>query len=275
MKTPASNCELQIANCGTGISPSPVRLCRSTVHGSRASPRTVYAGSEVKYLTVRPELVEGLRADYDTVSVSGEPVLSLSKEGRGEGLCEPPIQIDRRKRLVSKLLWTCLFSVLGLIANPEVGLPQNGPQVGQKPAPAVGAAAINFELKSLDGKAVSLETFRGKPLAMNFFASWCDPCREEMPLLNQLASKANKEGYAILGIAVEDTRAAVTQYIDEAKIGFPVALDLNSTVKRAYRIFGPPATFFIDGKGIIRDMVIGPVTAERAREGLRKAGASR
>jgi thiol-disulfide isomerase/thioredoxin len=110
---------------------------------------------------------------------------------------------------------------------------------------------------------------------INFFASWCDPCRDEMPLINQLASKANKDGYAVLVIAVEDTRAAVTQYVEEAKLVFPVALDLNSTVKRAYRIFGPPATFFIDGNGVIRDMVIGPVTAERAREGLKKARAAR
>ena len=56
------------------------------------------------------------------------------------------------------------------------------------------------------------------------------------------------------------------------RLVFPIALDLNSTVKRAYRIFGPPATFFIDAQGVIRDMVIGPITPERAREGLKKAG---
>ena len=110
---------------------------------------------------------------------------------------------------------------------------------------------------------------------INFFASWCDPCREEMPLLNQLASKSNKDGYAILGIAVEDTRAAVMQYVAEAKLVFPIALDLNSTVKRAYRIFGPPATFFIDSRGIVQDIVIGPMTPERGREGLKKAGVAR
>jgi cytochrome c biogenesis protein CcmG/thiol:disulfide interchange protein DsbE len=165
--------------------------------------------------------------------------------------------------------------VIGFVVSPAMGRAQHSHQVGQKPAPAVGAPAIAFELKSLAGKDVGLATFRGKPLVINFFASWCDPCRDEMPVLNQLASKANKDGYAVLGIAVDDTRAAVTQYADEARLVFPVALDLNSRVKRAYRIFGPPATFFIDGKGIIRDLVIGPVTAERAQEGLKKARAAR
>ena len=64
----------------------------------------------------------------------------------------------------------------------------------------------------------------------------------------------------MLGIAVEDTRAAVSEFAKETKLIFPIALDLNSTVKRAYRIFGPPATFFIDGHGVIRDIVLGPIT---------------
>ena len=160
-----------------------------------------------------------------------------------------------------------------LIFTPAIAWAQHA-HSSQSSAPGVGVPAIPFDLKSVDGNSVGLASFRGKPLMMNFFASWCDPCREEMPLINELASKAGKDGYAVLGIAVEDTRAAVMQYAQEAKLVFPIALDLNSTVKRAYRIFGPPATFFIDGQGTIRDVVIGPITSERAREGLKKAGAT-
>jgi cytochrome c biogenesis protein CcmG, thiol:disulfide interchange protein DsbE len=160
-----------------------------------------------------------------------------------------------------------------LILTAANGWSQHGHH-SQSSAPGVGTPAIAFELKSMDGKPVTLANFRGKPLMINFFASWCDPCREEMPLINELATKAGKDGYGVLGIAVEDTRAAIMQYAQEAKLVFPIALDLNSTVKRAYRIFGPPATFFIDGQGTIRDVVIGPITPERAREGLKKAGAS-
>jgi cytochrome c biogenesis protein CcmG/thiol:disulfide interchange protein DsbE len=157
---------------------------------------------------------------------------------------------------------------------PAIGRSQHAQHGAQSSVTGIGAAASSFELKSLDGKPVGLATFRGKPLMINFFASWCDPCREEMPLINELAAKSGKDGYGVLGIAVEDTRAAIMQYAQEAKLVFPIALDLNSTVKRAYRIFGPPATFFIDGQGTIRDVVIGPMTSERAREGLKKAGVS-
>jgi len=115
------------------------------------------------------------------------------------------------------------------------------------------------------------ETFHGKALVLNFFASWCDPCRDEMPLINELAAQGNKDGFNVLGIAVEDTRAAVSEFAKEAKLVFPIALDLNNTVKRAYRIFGPPATFFIDSQGIIRDVVLGPVTRERTLEAIKKS----
>jgi thiol-disulfide isomerase/thioredoxin len=135
--------------------------------------------------------------------------------------------------------------------------------------------SIPFELRTLDGKAISLESFRGKPLVMNFFASWCDPCREEMPLINELAAQSGNKGYSVLAIAVEDSRAAVTEYAKESKLTLPIALDLNSKVKRAYRIFGPPATFFIDDQGIIRDIIIGPLTSERASTALMNAGIRR
>jgi cytochrome c biogenesis protein CcmG, thiol:disulfide interchange protein DsbE len=171
-------------------------------------------------------------------------------------------------------LCSLLCCTFVLILTPTTGGSQHAQHGGQSFAPGVGAPAIAFDLKSVDGKPVGLATFRGKPLMINFFASWCDPCREEMPLINELAAKAGKDGYSVLGIAVEDTRAAILQYAQEAKLVFPIALDLNSTVKRAYRIFGPPATFFIDGQGTIRDVVIGPITLERAREGLKKAGVS-
>ena len=181
-------------------------------------------------------------------------------------------QKTRRKlsRIVASLACAAVLALMPATAGSQHDHP-----AGQSSAPAVGSPALSFDLKSLDGKSVGLATFRGKPLVMNFFATWCDPCREEMPLINELAARGAKDGYSVLGIAVEDSRASVTEYAKESKLVFPIALDFNSAVKRAYRIFGPPATFFIDGQGVIRDVVLGPITPERAREAMKKVGVAK
>jgi cytochrome c biogenesis protein CcmG, thiol:disulfide interchange protein DsbE len=158
-----------------------------------------------------------------------------------------------------------------LALAPAPSWPQHKHQARPSEPPAVGRAAFPFDMKSLDGKSVGLASFRGKPLVLNFFASWCDPCRDEMPLINELAANAGGD-YSVLAIAVEDTRASLSEFAREFNLVFPIALDLNSTVKRSYRIFGPPATFFIDGQGTIRDIVLGPITPERAREAMKKLG---
>ena len=121
-------------------------------------------------------------------------------------------------------------------------------QASPTPGPAVDRAAIAFNLHTLDGKSIALETFRGKPFVLNFFASWCDPCRDEMPLINELAAKGDKEGYRVLGVAVEDSRAAVLEYSKEANLLFPIALDLNNVVKRSYRILARRRRFLSTAK---------------------------
>lgn len=179
--------------------------------------------------------------------------------------------IKRRLLPAASLVASCVIAI-ALMTHSSWAQHIHPPP--QSTGPVIGAAAIPFDLKTLEGKSAGLETFRGKPLVINFFASWCDPCREEMPLINELAAKAGSS-YQVLGIAVEDTRAAVTEYIKEAKLIFPIGLDLNSTVKRSYRIFGPPATFFVDGQGIIRDVVLGPITSDRLKEAAKKVGIPR
>jgi cytochrome c biogenesis protein CcmG, thiol:disulfide interchange protein DsbE len=181
-----------------------------------------------------------------------------------------PSRINRR------LIWLYLLClgflyIIDIGLHPSFGRPQHVHAVAPSAAPKVGAAAVPFDLKTLDGKSANLEAFRGKPLVINFFASWCDPCRDEMPVINELATKAGAN-YSVLGIAIEDSRGAVTEFATESELVFPIALDLNSTVKRAYRIFGPPATFFIDAQGIIRDIVLGPIAPQRAHEAMKKLG---
>lgn len=133
----------------------------------------------------------------------------------------------------------------------------------------VGAPAPDFRLQMLDGGAATLAGYRGRPLVLNFFASWCDPCREEAPVVASLADGAAAGGYAVLGVAVLDERAPLLQFLrNEGLESLPVALDNDNKVARAYQLLGPPATFFIDAGGVIRDRVSGPLTAERAAAGL-------
>jgi cytochrome c biogenesis protein CcmG/thiol:disulfide interchange protein DsbE len=167
--------------------------------------------------------------------------------------------------------WFGLLCIIDIGVHPNLSRAQPVHPAAPTAAPRIGAAAVPFYLTTLDGKSANLEAFRGKPLVINFFASWCDPCRDEMPVINELTAKAGAN-YSVLGIAVEDSRGAVTEFAIESELVFPIALDLNSTVKRAYRIFGPPATFFIDAQGIIRDIVLGPITPQRAREAMKKLG---
>jgi len=164
-----------------------------------------------------------------------------------------------------------VFLPLVAAAEPNSSSAAASP-AGQGATTIVGATAAGFDLRTLDGEPVRLEKFRGRPLVMSFLASWCGPCREEMPVLNALASRADRNGYAVLGIAIQDRRAPAMEFVRETGVVFPIALDLNNKVQRAYRVFGPPATFFVDAQGVVRDVVLGPITPERARQALESAG---
>src|SRR5215475_9421343 len=88
------------------------------------------------------------------------------------------------------VLCLLLYCAAVLVLTPAICWAQHAQHGTQNSAPSVGTAAIDFDLKSMDGSSVGLASFRGKPLMINFFASWCDPCREEMPLINELAAKS-------------------------------------------------------------------------------------
>lgn len=134
----------------------------------------------------------------------------------------------------------------------------------------VGAPAPDFAGTTLDGRRVRLADFSGRPLMINFFASWCDPCKEEAPAVKAMADEAATKGYTMLGVAIQDEREAAAQFMQADGLSFPAILD-DGKMARAYRIVGPPTTFFIDAEGIIRHIYMGPLTPEQVKEGLQKA----
>ena len=131
------------------------------------------------------------------------------------------------------------------------------------PAPVPGqppsTGAPDFELENLDGETVTLSGLRGRPVMLNFWASWCGPCRQEMPDIQQVFEdgKWKEQGLVILVINVGETPSTVREFIEGNGFSFPVLLDEDNSVARAYNIRGIPATFFIDRSGIIGDMKVG------------------
>jgi peroxiredoxin len=115
------------------------------------------------------------------------------------------------------------------------------------PAPA-------FTLPAQSGSNISLDQFKGQVVMLNFWASWCGPCRTEMPLLDSIYRKYNKLGFTLIGVNVEPDRAAAEAWLKQTPVTFPVLFDTKSTVSSLYGVPGMPTTIFIDRKGNVRTL---------------------
>lgn len=136
-----------------------------------------------------------------------------------------------------------------------------------------GKRAPEFELIDLNGKSVKLSDYNGKPVLLNFWATWCPPCKDEMPHMEKLYKKYKKDGFEILAVNVttsEKDPKHVGQFVDEYKLTFPIPLDEKGTVFHEYAIIGYPTSFFIDSDGVIRRKVMGPVVEEELEKEILK-----
>lgn len=128
--------------------------------------------------------------------------------------------------------------------------------------PGVGQQAPPFSLPTLEGQEVALEAYRGRPVLLHFWASWCPPCREEWPAWQTFASSPAAESVVILAVNVEEPPEVVRQFLGENKPPFPVLLDSDGRVNVQYRVQALPMTFFIDAGGVVRRVVPGGMTPE-------------
>ncbi len=135
---------------------------------------------------------------------------------------------------------------------------------GRVPAPQVGFLAPDFTLSTLDGGSVSLHDLRGQVVVLNFWASWCPPCRAEMPALARVAQTYAPQGVTVLAVhaTASDSPQAARRFLDELGLHLPVALDTDGRVVQAYRLSAFPTTFFVDPQGVIRDLVVGGPLSE-------------
>jgi peroxiredoxin len=111
------------------------------------------------------------------------------------------------------------------------------------------APTPDFTLASPDGKKVSLKDFRGKVVLLNFWASWCVPCREEMPSMEKLYREFKDKNFTILAVAVKDRKQDSINFVKELKLTYPIALDPDGQVGMTYGAWGLPATYLIGPKG--------------------------
>jgi cytochrome c biogenesis protein CcmG, thiol:disulfide interchange protein DsbE len=133
---------------------------------------------------------------------------------------------------------------------------------GSIPVPQVGFLAPDFTLNDIDGDAVALSSLRGQPVVLNFWASWCPPCKAEMPAL-QAVSLAYEGQAVVLAVnaANQDLSANALAFLSQNSLTFPVLFDRDGTAQRLYSVQSLPTTFFIDAVGKIRDLVVGgPMT---------------
>ena len=133
---------------------------------------------------------------------------------------------------LSALLLATIMAVVPTLAGPT-------------PAPA-------FRLDSMAGKPVSLDQYKGQVVMINFWASWCGPCRTEMPLLDKLHAKYKPMGFTMIGVNVEPDPSLAAKWLAATPVTFPILFDTKSEVSKLYSVAGMPSTVIIDRKGNLR-----------------------
>ena len=127
-----------------------------------------------------------------------------------------------------------------------------------------GMIAPDITLQAIDGSQTTLSSLRGKVVLLNLWASWCPPCRAEMPALNRVAARYGDAGLTVLGVNAtsQDNEANARAFAREQGLTFPILLDRHGDAARAYRLRSLPTTYFIGPDGVIRDIVVGGPMSE-------------
>lgn len=159
--------------------------------------------------------------------------------------------------------------ILGIAALLVVGLTLGlGRARGDVPSVLVGQPPPPFRLLDIDGREVSLDAYRGRPVIVNFWASWCEPCRREAPLLSRAAADQGGDGVAVLGVVFEDEADAVRQFLATYDVGYPALMDPGGRTALDFGVYGLPETFFVDRTGRVVGRLVGELDAASLERAL-------
>lgn len=162
--------------------------------------------------------------------------------------------------------------IMGVLAaqgcTPSAPDTTNGRQPGPSelpPAPEVGRLAPDFTLTDLKGNSVTLSDFQGKVVFINFWASWCVPCRVEMPEIEAVYQEYKSQGVVVIGIDLFEDENVVREFVQQGDYSWTFVIDTTGEVTKSYGVTLIPTSFFVDKEGIIRTVSIGAMT-KRAME---------
>lgn len=154
----------------------------------------------------------------------------------------------------------------------STALPGGGDTAALPAAPIVGKYAPDFTWTGEDGKPVRLSDFRGKSILINFWATWCPPCKAEMPTIEGYWRDNKEKAVMILAVNVgSEDEATIRAFMKQYRLSFQALNDTSGQVGSAYRVNGIPATFFVDTAGIVRDSFVGEMSRGVINAGMAKA----
>jgi thiol-disulfide isomerase/thioredoxin len=170
------------------------------------------------------------------------------------------------------ILWVVASAVVltvALMLIAGAGLPERAQFTGQVLdnglvlAPELNATAPNFTLNSLEATAITLENLRGAPILINFWATWCEPCRIEMPILQAFYEAHRSTGLRVLAVNIGESPDIIRTWVYELGLTFDILLDPQQSLLALYQVRGQPSTYFVSSSGIITSIFYGPVSAEQ------------
>jgi peroxiredoxin len=131
---------------------------------------------------------------------------------------------------------------------------------GKPPSPDVGHPAPDFTLDTLNGETLTLSDLKGRPVILNFWATWCGPCRAEAPALESASRLIGNAG-VILGVNVQEDPLRVLDFAEQLGLTYPIVFDRDASIAKLYRVRAYPTTYFIDSQGIIAELYTGALNA--------------